>query len=51
LRLKGLARKLTHREEFHKLALRLRELAPDHAIFEEAAFFDEEMGKLTSLGS
>ncbi len=25
-------------EEFHRLAVRLRELAPDHAIFEERVF-------------
>jgi hypothetical protein len=39
------------REEFHMLAVRLRELAPDHAIFEETAFTDEAMDKLASLGS
>ncbi len=33
------------------LAVRLRELAPDHAIFEETAFTDEAMDKLASLGS
>jgi hypothetical protein len=38
-------------EEFHMLAVRLRELAPDHAIFEETAFTDEAMDKLASLGS
>jgi hypothetical protein len=39
------------REEFHMLAVHLWELAPDHAIFEETAFTDEEMDKLASLGS
>jgi hypothetical protein len=39
------------REEFHTLAVRLWELAPDHAIFEETAFTDEAMDKLASLGS
>jgi hypothetical protein len=38
-------------EEFHMLAMRLRELALDHAIFEETAFTDEAMDKLASLGS
>jgi hypothetical protein len=39
------------REEFHKLAVRLWELAPDYAIFEETAFTNEAMDKLVSLGS
>jgi hypothetical protein len=39
------------REEFHMLAVCLRQLAPDHAIFEETAFTDEAMDKLASLGS
>jgi hypothetical protein len=39
------------REEFYMLAVRLRELAPDHAIFEETAFTNEAMDKLASLGS
>jgi hypothetical protein len=39
------------REEFHMLAMHLRELAPDHAIFEERAFTDEATEKLASLGS
>jgi hypothetical protein len=38
-------------EEFHMLAVRLWELAPDHDIFLEAAFTDEAMDKLASLGS
>jgi hypothetical protein len=38
-------------EEFHTLAVRLWELAPDHAIFEDTAFTDEAMDKLTSLCS
>ena len=38
-------------EEFHMLAVRLQELPPDHAIFEETAFTDEAMDKLVSLGS
>jgi hypothetical protein len=38
-------------EGFHKLAVRLRELAPDHAIFEETAFTNEAMDELASLGS
>jgi hypothetical protein len=38
-------------EEFHKLAVGLRELAWDLAIFEEMAFTDEAMDKLASLGS
>jgi hypothetical protein len=38
-------------EEFHLLAVCLRELAPDHAIFDETAFTDETMDKLASLGS
>jgi hypothetical protein len=33
------------------LAVRLQELAPDHAIFEQTAFTDEAMDKLTSLSS
>jgi hypothetical protein len=39
------------REEFHMLAVRMRELAPDHAIFEETAYTNEAMGELVSLGS
>ncbi len=39
------------REEFHMLAVHLWELAPDHAIFEEPAFFDKAMDDLVSLGS
>jgi hypothetical protein len=39
------------REEFCMLAVRLRELAPDHAVFEETAFTNEAMDKLVSLGS
>ncbi len=38
-------------EEFHMLIMRLQELAPDHAIFDEMAFTDEAMDKLASLGS
>jgi hypothetical protein len=38
-------------EEFHMLAMRLQELAPDHAIFEETAFTDEAVDKLAILGS
>jgi hypothetical protein len=38
-------------EEFHMLAVRLWELTPDCAIFEETAFTDEAMDKLVSLGS
>jgi hypothetical protein len=38
-------------EEFHLLAVRLWELAPDHAIFEEMAFTDKAMDELASLGS
>jgi hypothetical protein len=38
-------------EEFHKLAVHLRELAPDHAICEETAFTNKAMVKLASLGS
>jgi hypothetical protein len=38
-------------EEFHTLAVHLWELAPDHAIFEEAAFSDEAMDDLVSLSS
>ena len=33
------------------LAVRLWELAPDHAIFEESAFTDKAMDELVSLGS
>jgi hypothetical protein len=33
------------------LAVRLWELAPDHAIFEEMAFTDKAMDELVSLGS
>jgi hypothetical protein len=33
------------------LVVRLQELTPDHAIFEETAFTDEAMDKLVSLGS
>jgi hypothetical protein len=39
------------REEFYILALCLRELAPDHAIFDETAFTHEAIDKLASLGS
>jgi hypothetical protein len=39
------------RKEFHMLAVHLQELAPDHTIFEEPAFFDEAMDDLVSLGS
>jgi hypothetical protein len=39
------------REEFHKLAIRLRKLAPDHTIFEETAFTNEAMEELASLDS
>jgi hypothetical protein len=39
------------REEFHTLAVRLWELALDHAIFEEMAFTDEAMDESVSLGS
>jgi hypothetical protein len=38
-------------EEFHVLVVRLRELAPDHTIFDETAFSDEAMDELASLGS
>jgi hypothetical protein len=38
-------------KEFHKLAMRLWELAPDHAIFEEMAFTDEASDELASFGS
>jgi hypothetical protein len=38
-------------EEFHMLAVRLQELAPDHAIFDETAFTGEAMDKLASLSS
>jgi hypothetical protein len=38
-------------EEFHMLVVRLRELAPDHAIFDETAFMDKAMNKLASLDS
>jgi hypothetical protein len=38
-------------EEFHMLAVRLWELALDHAIFEETAFTEETMDELVSLGS
>jgi hypothetical protein len=37
--------------EFHKLAVHLWELAPDHAIFEDTAFTNEAMDELASLGS
>jgi hypothetical protein len=33
------------------LAVRLQDLAPDHAIFEEIAFIDEAIDELASLGS
>ncbi len=36
-------------EEFHKLAVHLRELTPDHAIFEETAVANEAMDELASL--
>ncbi len=39
------------REEFHMLAMHLRELSLDHAIFKETAFTDEAMDELASLGS
>jgi hypothetical protein len=39
------------REEFHMLAVHVRELAPDHTIFEEPAFSDKAMDDLVSLGS
>ncbi len=38
-------------EEFHILAMCLRELAPAHAIFEDTAFTDEAINKLASLVS
>jgi hypothetical protein len=38
-------------EEFHRLAMHLKELAPDHAIFEEPAFSNKAMDDLVSLGS
>jgi hypothetical protein len=38
-------------EEFHMLAVRLWEQAPDHAIFEETASTNEAMDELASLGS
>jgi hypothetical protein len=38
-------------EEFHKLAMHLWELAPDHASFEETAFTNEALDKLVSFGS
>jgi hypothetical protein len=38
-------------EDFHMLAIRLQELAPNHTIFDETAFFDEVMDELESLGS
>jgi hypothetical protein len=39
------------RKVFHMLAVHLWELALDHAIFEESAFFDKAMDDLISLGS
>ena len=36
--------------EFHTLSMRLRELAPDHGIFDETAFLDDAMDEM-SLGS
>jgi hypothetical protein len=38
------------RGEFHTLSMRLRELAPDHGIFDETAFLDDAMDEM-SLGS
>ena len=38
-------------KEFHMLAVHLWELAPDHAIIEEPAFFDKAMDDLVFLGS
>jgi hypothetical protein len=38
-------------EAFHMLAVHLRELAPDHAIFEEPAFSDKALDELVYLGS
>jgi hypothetical protein len=38
-------------EKFHTLAVHLRELAPDHAIFEEPAFSNKAMDDLVFLGS
>jgi hypothetical protein len=38
------------RGEFHTLSMRLRELAPDHKIFDETAFLDDAMDEM-SLGS
>ena len=38
------------RGEFHTLSMRLRELAPDHEIFDETAFLDDAMDEM-SLGS
>jgi hypothetical protein len=38
-------------EGFHMLIVQLWELAPDHSIFEEPAFFNEAMDELVSLGS
>jgi hypothetical protein len=38
-------------KKFHMLAVHLWELAPDHAIFEEPAFFDKAIYDLVSLGS
>jgi hypothetical protein len=38
-------------KKFHMLAVHCWELAPDHTIFEEPAFFDEARDDLVSLGS
>jgi hypothetical protein len=38
-------------EEFHTMAVRLCELALDHAIFEEKAFTDKAMDELVPIGS
>ncbi len=38
-------------EEFHMLVVHLRELAPNHAIFEEPAFSNKAIDDLVSLGS
>jgi hypothetical protein len=39
------------REEFHMLAVHLRELVLDHTIFEEPALSDKAIDDLVSLGS
>jgi hypothetical protein len=38
-------------EDFPTLAIHLRELAPDHTIFDELSFLDEVIDELESLGS